>query len=37
MRKNADKKHLAQIEKIINFFKEKYVKSFDLSKKIAGL
>jgi len=35
--KNADKKHLNQIDKIIIYFKEKYLKSYDLNKKLAGL
>ena len=37
MRRNADKKNYSQIDKIINFFKEKYIKSNDLVKKRAGI
>ena len=37
VRRNADKKNYSQIDKIINFFKEKYIKSTDLVKKRAGI
>lgn len=37
MRRNADKKNYNQIDKIINFFKEKYVKSNDPNKKRPGI
>jgi hypothetical protein len=35
--KNADKRHLNQIDKIVAFFRDKYLKSYDLTRKIAGL
>ncbi len=35
--KNADRKHLGQIDKLIQLFTEKYLKSYDLYKKISGL
>jgi hypothetical protein len=35
--KNADRKHLGQIDKIVQLFIEKYLNSYDIYKKIAGL
>lgn len=35
--KNADKRHLNQIDKIVAFFRDKYLKSYDINRKIAGL
>ena len=35
--KNADRKHLGQIEKIVQLFIDKYLKNYDLNKKLAGL
>lgn len=35
--KNADKRRLDQIDKILAFFRDKYLKSYDLTRKIAGL
>lgn len=35
--KNAERRRLDQIDKILAFFKQKYLKSYDLTRKIAGL
>jgi hypothetical protein len=35
--KNAERRRLDQIDKILAFFRDKYLKSYDLTRKIAGL